>query len=198
MQLCEKKTARTQCPFMLCSKTNSVQVLASPTWETNRLLHWIMPQILPVLKYRCCFALFSLSKKWEQWKKVRTLPTGFFILLTFEAPGAFIRLSLRCLVSSARRCWQRLLCQPQRFPQLPEPFKAEELGIYNRVRPQVKLQVWVLVLPWGLFKDQTGILWIDPLNALQADFYPGLSFQNSHVPAGARWRMSKVLQSVYF
>ena len=160
----KRKMARTQCPFILCSKMNSAQLLASPTWETNRLLHWRMPQMLPVLRHRCCFALFSLSKKWAQRKKVRTLLTGFFILLTFEVLSAFIRLSLRCLVSSARRCWQRLLCHPQSVPQLLELFEAEKLGIYNRLRPQGKL--WVLVLPWGLFKVQTGILWSDPLNAL--------------------------------
>lgn len=160
---------------MLCSKTNSVQLLAGPAWETNRLLHWIMPQILPVLKYRCCFALFfPLSKKWAVEKTVRTLLTGFVILLTFEAPSAFVRLPCRCLVSGARRCWQRLLCRPLRSPRLPGLFEAEEPGIYNRVRPQVKLQVWVLALPWGLSKVQTGILWIDPLNALSAHFYPGL------------------------
>lgn len=158
--------ARMQYPFMLCSKSDSVQLLASPTWETNRLLKWIMPQILLVFKYRCCFALFSLSKKWVQWKDVRTVLRGFFILLTFEALSAFTRLFRQCLVPSAGCCQQRLRCHPQRFPQLPQLFEAEELAIYKRVRPQVKLQVWVLVLPWGLFKVQTGILWIDLLNAL--------------------------------
>lgn len=154
---CEKgKVARTQCPFMLWNKTNSEQLVANPTWEKNRLLNWAMPQILMILKYRCC------NEKWKQGRKVRTLLSGSFILLTFEVLSAFIRLLLRCLISSARHCWQRLLCHPQHSPQLPELFEAEEKDIYNRVRPQVKTQGLNIVLPRVLFKVQTGVLWIDP------------------------------------
>lgn len=64
--------------------------------------------------------------------------SGSFILWTLEVLSAFIRLLLQHLISSARHCWQRLLCHPQHFPQLPGLFEAEERDIYNRVRSEVK------------------------------------------------------------
>lgn len=64
--------------------------------------------------------------------------SGSFILWTLEVLSAFIRLFLQHLISSARHCWQRLLCHPQHFPQLPGLFEAEERDIYNRVRSEVK------------------------------------------------------------
>lgn len=169
---------------MLWNKTNSEQLVACPTWEKNRLLNWARPQILMVWSTDVVMKNESRGEK-----------SGSFILWTLEVLSAFIRLLLQHLISSARHCWQRLLCHPQHFPQLPGLFEAEERDIYNRVRSEVKtrgLNFSTTLRDYLRFRLEFYGLIL--LMLYRQFFYPSLS----HRGWEAGWRMTKVFGQCIF
>lgn len=108
----KRKMARTQCPFMLCSTTNSVPTFSQPylrdeetqTEKCPTSCHFWSPDVV--------FFSFSLSKMWERWgekkkKYIRIFLTGFCILLTAGALGAPDQ--QQCMVRGAQQC-SPLLC----------------------------------------------------------------------------------------
>lgn len=167
----KRKMACTQCPFMLCSTTNSVPTFSQPylrdeetqTEKCPTSCHFWSPDVV--------FFSFSLSKMWERWGEKKNKKSG-----SFWQVSVFCSLLEHWVPWISSSAWFEV---PSSAPHCSAGLVGLS-GAGQRIsNSQVTQKTPDLRCCLACFRPQAGSLWSDALCA----FCPVLWFPNSYTAA---------------